>query len=662
MPINEFDQSVRPEYVSNRIQLPFAEIHAMAANQQKSFNEGKALEDDLGALGQAIKAAPMYEGHRQAFINEYKTKIKDLTGNGNINYADPEFKRKASMLVNEFKSRPEINAFSNTLKSFQDWESQVKNPDNAMNLDFTYDKDKQGNFNQLDVNKQGIYSPKFTKFEDYNETGKKIMGHIASDGSLKDSGYDFSNPANIKINNGETQVYNSNTHGWEGVSSGKLGNLSKMMVGEYVNTVAGKHHLQSLIGKDITYNQLDDNTKSKVNNIFANHLYASNANQVGGKTTDKLDYHFEKDRNAEGKNDNKKIAETLIPSTIEGNTFDATRGDGGFNNLINNGTFNINENGISFDPNSLTKPSNTFDVRYSDGTVKNVKTYAEAQNIYNNTPGVQINPSDKKVSSEEKVKQFTTQVDKMSKALGVKYNDLLSNGKIDYAKVNQLATSYNELTKSRSLDLNLAPAVQESETENANLNWYNVKQVDPNNPTTTIENTQLGENEHVVVVNRRTDETGKMYNEGYIENTKTKEVKPIAFRSQSKDKNLVFDALGKIQKIGIDNLSNDRPNYLKGSSGKDITISMNNTNYKLAGEENIGKGYYVQLLTDPNNKSNTIYVMKNNNNEVVDMKQSLGDLKKSVETFYFTEIPEGITELENIKGKTKQAENQQNAR
>ena len=86
MPINEYDISVRPQYVSSRIDLPFGELQSIAANQQKSFDEGKSIENDLGLLGQAIKAAPMYESHRQAFIKEYQNKIKDLTGNGNVNY------------------------------------------------------------------------------------------------------------------------------------------------------------------------------------------------------------------------------------------------------------------------------------------------------------------------------------------------------------------------------------------------------------------------------------------------------------------------------------------------------------------------------------------------------------------------------------------------
>ena len=36
--VNEFDQSVRPEYVSNRIELPFRELAGLAANHQKEYD------------------------------------------------------------------------------------------------------------------------------------------------------------------------------------------------------------------------------------------------------------------------------------------------------------------------------------------------------------------------------------------------------------------------------------------------------------------------------------------------------------------------------------------------------------------------------------------------------------------------------------------------
>ena len=56
MPINRFDTSVRPQYVSNHIGLPFQELNAIAANHQKSFDDGKATEDELGLIASSINS------------------------------------------------------------------------------------------------------------------------------------------------------------------------------------------------------------------------------------------------------------------------------------------------------------------------------------------------------------------------------------------------------------------------------------------------------------------------------------------------------------------------------------------------------------------------------------------------------------------------------
>ncbi len=310
--INRFDTSIDKPYVSNRIELPFQELNAIAKNQQKSFDEGRAIEDDLGALGAAIKSAPMYEADRSRFINEYKNKIAELTGNGNVNYADPNFKRKASNLVNEFRNRPEINAYANTLKSYQDWESQAKNPDNARNLDFTYGKDNEGNFNQLDVLKQGVYSPKFTKYADYDEATKKVMGTIAKDSKAWEGKYDLTNTQSG--NNGETLVYNRSTGSYEGVDVNKLKSLANTVLPNYRSTDAGKHQMESILRdeigmgndsynasySDLEYKASKGDVKSKqikdyLDNRMLNTVIAGNAHQVGVNTKQGLDSHFDTD-------------------------------------------------------------------------------------------------------------------------------------------------------------------------------------------------------------------------------------------------------------------------------------------------------------------------------------------------------------------------------
>lgn len=312
MPSNRFDTSQPQQYVSQYVPLPFEAIGALGAKTQKEADEGAKAVEDLGALGAAIKAAPMYAENKTKFVNEYNDKSKALVEKYASDFGNPEFKRAINNLTTEFKARPEINAFTNTLKSFEDWQSQKKDAKNAMNLDYTYDMDPNNasNFRQRDVIKEGVYSPKMTQYEDWNETGKKVMGKIAEDSTVKELGL---NLGNTRINNGETEVWSRKTGKYEGVSSPKLKNLSNLMIGEYANTVAGKHHLQSLVGQDVDYSQISRmaqsgneqaiKTKAAIDQEFENHLYRSNASQIGQTTETTYDDQFITNRAAQKAND-----------------------------------------------------------------------------------------------------------------------------------------------------------------------------------------------------------------------------------------------------------------------------------------------------------------------------------------------------------------------
>ena len=657
MPVNEFDQSVRPEYVSNRIELPFRELAGIAANQQKSFDEGRAIEDDLGLLGQAIKAAPMYEGHRQAFIKEYQSKIKELTGNGNINYADPEFKRKASMLVNEFKSRPEINAFTNTLKSYQDWEGQVKSPDNAMNLDFTYKKDKDGNFNQLDVNKQGVYSPTFTKFEDYNETGKKIMGNIASDGSLKDSGYDFSKPGNTRINNGETEVFNSKTHGWEGVSSGKLGMLSEMMVGQYANTVAGKHHLQSLIGENITYNQLDKETKAQVDNIFKNHLYAANASQVGGKTVDKIDYHFEKDRAAEGSNDAEAAKLKLLGTSGESPTTNMIASNPAFTSLIDKGIVSVDpKTGLVNVDLSKKDNNNVYDILDSGGRVIGTTyDYAKAEQQRKDSNGKISSIVPRKVSSKENADEIAKLAVTLMTSVGYKPKD----GKLTSDDYPKIFTAYNMLSKARSGAEILSAPVQNIVTDQV-MNQQDAYSVYDNDGNYKSElNINPDEKFHA---DKRISIGGKSYLQGFIDRptgnkSQPYERVPITVRAESKQDNEFFDEGAKVAKDAIEFISSNKANK---DAGGDDRLIVGNSNGKTKYIKKFTSGQLAGGITyegyaDSKNSSDQTYHINLPTGESLDFND-YNSFLRNLNSLYYYDTKSGQSAVEWLKTQAKQSE------
>lgn len=419
---NRFDIGTRQDYVSTYVPMPLQYLQGIAKNMQDDSDKGLHATDPFSKIANAIEAAPMYANEKKKYIDSFNQERENLY-NSTKSYSDPAFQRKANELVTKYANDPKLDQFKATNQAFKDWQSEKKKDENQLNLDWTYQMEGDGKtFKQIGLD-NGVYSPIFTKFEDYNETGKKIMGKIAEDGSLKDSGYDFSKPGNTRINNGETEVFNSRTHGWEGVSSGKLGKLSEMMVGEYANTVAGKHHLQSLVGENVTYNQLDKGTKDQVDKIFKNHLYASNANQVGGKTTDKLDYHFESDRKASGKNDETAFGTQRLPM----HELPVTDN----NEVTNQDALNVFGIGHLMNETGDVKYDQKYTVTSSDGhkyTFDDFNAANEARKDLRGTIETNKNAGKPDIT---KMTQFYTGLLNSAKAIGVKIPKL-ANGKTDF--------------------------------------------------------------------------------------------------------------------------------------------------------------------------------------------------------------------------------------
>lgn len=459
MPSNRFDTSQEHPYVSNYIPLPFETIAALGEKANKNFAEGKQAEAELGALGQAIKAAPMYEDHRQKFINEYNQKTKRLVDEAKGDYGSKDFQTKAQQLINEFKSRPEINAFTNTLKSYQDWESQVKDPKNAMNLDFTYDKTSDGkSFRQRDVLNEGVYSPTFTQFEDYTKTAKDVMGKVADSGYDRRLGFDFSK--GVKINNGETQVFDRTSNKWVGVSSDRVKGLSSLMVPEYAHTVAGKHHLQKVLGANVDYDNLPDNVKEAVNQEFANHLFRSNANQIGGIQSSDIDYMQVNDRRAAGDNDATNFGR-IITTNEQGNP-EATDMKSVLTGLdlgdVLDATGEFKTTGILDSKYVVTKP---------DGSKKEFTNSIDAHKFAGSTGVISQQKESSSKSADAIVNQGYQKLAEISNKLGL---GIPKNG--NYRK--QVYDYAVNIAKQRSTTSNLQPNTSEQMTnfflgENSNI-------------------------------------------------------------------------------------------------------------------------------------------------------------------------------------------------
>ena len=322
MSINRFDKSERPEYVSNRIQLPFEELNAIARNQQKSFDDGKAIEDDLGALGNAIQAAPMHQQDRMNFINKYKSKIDALSGNGNVNYADPAFKRKATNLVNEFKNDPNYQSLKGTLEAYKIYEKRKAETGSERDLDFSYERNPDNSFKQVSSLEKGIYSPKFTKYEDAYNKQSQILGNVASDGSGGSKGYDFSHPLTNVGPGGEYNVYNKVTGRVDKLDHNKMMSIVQSSVPLYAKSDAGLYELQTEAKKfigdkayDLNYDKLNELAKNNetfkgildnVNNKFYTDMLSVGKKQEFKKTFSEVENMQMHDRAKAASNDNKE--------------------------------------------------------------------------------------------------------------------------------------------------------------------------------------------------------------------------------------------------------------------------------------------------------------------------------------------------------------------
>lgn len=253
MPSSRFDTSQEQQYVHNYIPLPFETIAALGEKANKNFAEGKQAEAELGALGQAIKAAPMYRDDRKAFIDNYNLKLKTLVDEAKGDYGSKDFQAKANALITEFKNDPKIQAFAETKEAFDNWQ-KAKLTGNAKDLDYTYDMDPNNptgtNFRQRDVLKEGVYNNKITKWSDWGTDADKAVGQVAASGNQSIGNL---NLGNTKIEGGT--LYERRGNSWVGVTKDKLEGVVAATVPVYAASEGGQNHLETILQKEFGFGQ-----------------------------------------------------------------------------------------------------------------------------------------------------------------------------------------------------------------------------------------------------------------------------------------------------------------------------------------------------------------------------------------------------------------------
>lgn len=453
MPTSRFDININQPYQSVRIPLPLDYLAGIAKNMQDDYDKGLHATDPFSKIASVIEAAPMYADEKKKYIDSFNKEREDLY-NSTKSYSDPNFQRKANELVTKYANDPRLDQFKATSQAFKDYQTQKKDAKNARNLDFTYELQPDGSYKQITLN-QGVYSPKFTEYEDYNKTAKEVMGKIAESGYNRENDFDFSKV--ITANNGETQVYSRTKGGWVGVSDPQVQNLSKLMVEEYGNTNAGKHHLQSLLKPALgnaAYNldykgladaaQLGDTTalqyKQAIDQEFANHLYASNANQIGGKSTESIDYMNMTDRKKSRENDESNFGK--IRTTNEQGNPEATDISSVLEGLGLHKILDANGEWITDSP-----IKSKYTVTKIDGTKKEFDNSSDAHKFAGNTGAIEQTRIGSNKSADEIVNEGYKVLVQKSKDLGLptpidgKYKDQLYNYALQIAK--QRSTTSN---------------------------------------------------------------------------------------------------------------------------------------------------------------------------------------------------------------------------
>lgn len=633
MSINRFDTSVRPNYISSHIQLPFQELAGLAANHQKEYDtnvdNAYKLKDFMSTIPEVNDPMLKLDNTKakKAIDNEYAPVLTDLSTrivNGN----DPNAIRELTLLQRKIQNDPRIIGLKNQRAQYEAYKSDITKKAGKYDArldDYAGTQLVDDSGNPLPFNYHGM--------EDSLDREKKFREAM---GDFKEStkGWDIESLGADGIKIGQKGQRS-------GITVEQVMNVAKNKVGTVLNnTDEGKQFVKILkrTNPNITNEQILDEATKAMFSTASNQIFTNNTD---GNTVDPTIIWS---ANRKAADDKVALENALRPSTLDGATQNAISSDGDFNSLFKNEIFTDKNGIVTFNPKMLTENP------------------AVNQSMYTGSMGSHIggDVSVNNKTTAEKSEMLVKQLKKMAKATGKDYSSLSKDGKLDTNAVTQLASAYNQLSKSRSLDLIMSPAVQSSESEYANLHWRDLKQVNPNKPEQSIAPEPLGENQEVVITNRRTDKNGKMYQEGYIRDKKTgEEIKPVTYRSNMTEKNLVFDAMGSMQKASIDNLSED--NYLQDKSGKDLTVVYNGTPMKIFKEENIGGGKYIQGITNPNDKRQVIYTVRDKNtNKILSTERSnLAELKKDIEEHYYTNTLEGNTELENLKSLMKQGENQQ---
>lgn len=612
MPINEFDQRVRPEYVSNYIPLPFQELNAMAATQQKQYD---TAVDETFKLNDFVNSVPTIHdpslglsniGVKKAIDNKYAPRIQSLSDRI-VNKGDLTATRELNNLKREIANDPLINEAKVSALNYKAYvEDKTKKAGK-------YDEILDPYRNQELYNEQtGLKPFRYSGLEDKLDIEKRFaesMDKIKED----TKGWDVESlgPDGIKI--GEKGKRS-------GITSDKVMNLAKTKVsGILTQTPEGQQFVKKLriLNPNITNEQI---LQQGINAMFASGAQQIFSDTESGNSVDVTSMW--NTLHKENK-DKQNVISELIGQTIEGQTYNPISNDKEFQNLKDNGVLQVDKNGlIKVDWENLNKGTNEV-TDYST-------SYIGPGMGSTNTSG-KINPSN------DKQVQLARQMQKMAEVVGYK-------GKINSDSYEKIASAYNILTKARLFGEQLSAPVSNLESDKVTRNWDQTTSFDPNDINKLAEKPKLKEGDKIVITERQTNSNGEVIKKGNIINkdgTRT----PIALKSNSLEDSNYFDKIGS---IGISS-AKYQVGEIKGTGIK------TKDNKEVINQEEIPYIGSVTIVGDPKNRSDIEYrlVTDDGNRRLF---SNYSDLQRYLEGQYYTETPEGQSDTQELINRKKQFE------
>jgi len=618
---NRFDTSQQQQYISSYVPLPFQEIGALGANMQQKYDSNIADSyklNDLMAQVPAIHDPQLGLSNiakKQQLDAKYHLKIQALIDK--IVAGDPNASRELEQVKREFINDPDRQELENSYLNYKAYKE---------------DKTKKG----------GKYDP---LLDDYH--GQQLIGE---DGSLKPfrySGMEDSLDIESRFSKAMDGI-KDDVKGWDvehigpdgikigdkgkraGITPDKVLGIAKTKVSDMLRlTDEGKQFVKKLrkLNPGISDNQIiDEGIKA---------LFSSASEQIGTEKTDGNSVSLT-DMWSRNQKKQENIDNISNSSSIEGNTF--TIPDEDLKSLKDKNIFTEVNGKLSFNINELNKFKN-LDYRAFQGiNLHNSKDVNEAikKSVYSSgsTP-------------DDNSKQFLKQLVKMSIATGRDISKLPKESTALTQEINKITEDYTNLLKSRSVNLLMNKDESIIASSLANRNIEKITFLDPKDGKSLKDKSEyeISNKDKIQITNRKTNSDGMTYEEGNLLKEDGSTI-PIAIKSPQREKNIIFDNLGKLEKRSIDNLTKEKPEYLKTKEGNPIVNTMNGVSRNLESSENVGQNATIQSYVNPKNRQDVLYVFIDPNG-YAHPSSSLEELQKKVKKHYYS-TPEGQGELKEL--------------